>query len=406
MHIGVDATCWHNKRGYGRHARALLRAAVRNDRDNQYTFVLDAPVDDEPLPSISQCHIVASSKPTTVAASSSGRRGIRDMWRMSRALSNSQFDLVLFPTVYSYVPVWSRAKKVVLIHDIIAEKFPSLTLPSRLGRLFWKAKVALGRRQADALVTVSEHSRRGIVEHFGIAAERVHVVSEAGDPAFRVLDEVTPSPRLRELGLAADNRTIVYVGGFNPHKNLETLIAAFAKIALCDELSDVRLVLVGDYQNEVFHSYYGTIRRLVDDLGVCQRVVFTGFLPDDDLAILLNRATVLALPSLLEGFGLPAIEAAACGCPVVATTASPLPDLLGEGGVFVDPLDRKGWEIALKEVLQSSDRQARLRRAGLEAASRLTWDAAALQLLDVFQNVMGDKRTTHSLQRDMCPVAS
>ncbi len=406
MHIAVDATCWHNKRGYGRHARALLRAAVGNDRDNQYTFVLDAPVGDELLPSTAQCHVVASSKPTAEAASASGRRGIRDMWRMSRALSKSDFDLVLFPTIYSYVPVLSRAKKVVLIHDVIAEKFPHLTLPSRLGRLFWKAKVALGRRQADALVTVSEHSRRGIVEYFGVAPDRVHVVSEAGDSAFRVLDNVTPSPRLCQLGIASDSRTIVYVGGFNPHKNLETLVAAFANIATCDDLSDVRLVLVGDYLNEVFHSYYGTIRRMVDELGLSQKVLFTGFLPDEDLALLLNRATVLALPSLLEGFGLPAIEAAACGCPVVATTASPLPDLLGDGGVFVDPLDRDGWETALTEVLRSPDRRAQLRQAGLKAAGQLTWDAAALQLLDVFQNVTGDQRATRSSRNEMCPVAS
>jgi glycosyltransferase involved in cell wall biosynthesis len=235
-------------------------------------------------------------------------------------------------------------------------------------------------------VTVSEHSRRGIVEHFRVPAESVHVVGEASDPVFRVLDDLHSTPRLDNLGLSG-GRSVVYVGGFSPHKNLEMLVAAFARVAACDDLTDVRLVLVGEYEREVFHSYSGRIRRQVEDLGLGHRVVFTGFLADEELVVLLNRATVLALPSLLEGFGLPAVEAAACGCPVVATTASPLADLLGDGGLFVDPTDRPGWERALLEVLRASELRQRLRENGLEAARRLTWDAAARQLLAVLHKV-------------------
>lgn len=387
MHIGIDATCWHNKRGYGRHARSLLRALVKCDTDNQYTFVLDAPPNGEPLPDGVECRLVTASAPTAVAAASNGHRSLRDMWRMSRALSAAEFDVLVFPTVYSYVPVWSRAKKVVLIHDIIAEKYPQLTLPNRMSRIFWKTKVALGRRQADALVTVSEYSRQSMVEYFRVSPAQVHVVGEAGDPVFRVLDDATPTPRLKELALGDDSRSIVYIGGFSPHKNLETLIAAFRQIASCDDLNDAKLVLVGEYQKEVFHSYYSTIRDLVDQWGLSQRVVFTGFLPDDELVVLLNRATVLALPSLLEGYGLPAVEAAACGCPVVATTASPLPQLLGDGGIFLDPMDHFGWRRALQDVLRLPNLRQRMREAGLAAAGKLSWELAAQQMKSVLNNV-------------------
>lgn len=388
MRIAIDATCWHNARGYGRHARALLRALVAADRDSSYTFFLDAPAPaHEPLPERAEVRLVQASSPTAVAASSAGRRSLRDMGRMSRALSTSGFDVVLFPTIYSYVPLWSRAKKVVMIHDVIAEKFPALTLPSWTARLFWKAKVALGRWQADALVTVSEHSRRGIVEHFRLSPERVHVVGEASDPAFRLLQNPAFSPRLQQLGLHQRGRTVVYVGGFNPHKNLETLVRSFARLAQHPDLADVHLVLVGDYKNEVFHSYYGTVRRLVEEAGLTQRVTFTGFLLDEDLAILLNHAALLALPSLLEGFGLPAVEAAACGCPVLATTASPLPELLSAGGVFVDPHDQTGWDKALVDLLRSDEKRQQMRKAALAAAARLTWDAAAQQMMAVLRKV-------------------
>lgn len=387
MRVGVDATCWQNTRGYGRHARALLGALVRTDPEHRYTFFLDSPAG-ERLPVGAEVRTVRMGVPTAVAAAADGHRSFGDLWRMSRALSISKQDVLLFPTVYSYVPVATRARKVVMIHDIIAEKYPHLTLPSLFARLLWKVKVALGRWQADALVTVSEHSRRGLVEHFRLPPDRVHVVGEASDPVFRVLEDPQLTNRLRGCGLDGVGRTVVYVGGFGPHKNLATLVDVFARVAAREEFTDVRLVLVGEHGKEVFHSAIGALRRQIEERGLVGRVVFTGYLPDADLVVLLNRATVLVLPSLLEGFGLPAVEAAACGCPVLATTASPLPSLLGDGGIFLDPLDAPGWERALADVLGSEALQRRMREAGLAAAGRLTWEAAARQMRDVLRKVV------------------
>ena len=198
-------------------------------------------------------------------------------------------------------------------------------------RLFWKTKVALGRRQADALVTVSGYARRTIIDYFGVPPESVFVVGEAGDPAFRRLPGATSTPLLSSHGIDGTRRMIVYVGGFSPHKNLEALVGSFAALVREDAFHDTLLVMVGEHRKETFHSYFGSIAAQVARLGLKDRVIFPGYLPDDELAVLLNLAAVLALPSLMEGFGLPAIEAAACGCPVVATKASPLPELLGEG---------------------------------------------------------------------------
>jgi glycosyltransferase involved in cell wall biosynthesis len=121
---------------------------------------------------------------------------------------------------------------------------------------------------------------------------------------------------------------------------------------------------------------------------MADRVVFTGYLPDEDLAVLLNLATVLVLPSLMEGFGLPGVEAAACGCPVIATRESPLPGLLGEGGIFIDPVQPAQLEDALRRVLESGDVRRRMRDACIAAARRLTWDAAAGQMLSVIRQVV------------------
>lgn len=386
MKIGVDATCWQNSRGYGRHARALLQALVQLDKENQYTFFMDSTEEAESVPSEAKVHVVTSEKPTALAASANGHRSLSDMWRMSRAMSQGNFDLLFFPTIYSYVPVFNRAKKVVMIHDIIAERFPQLTLPKRTSRMFWKAKVALGRWQADAIATVSEFSRDCLVQQFKLDPESVFVVGEASDSVFRVLPDSELSPRLLDAGITNSHRYITYVGGFNPHKNLETLVEAFASVTKQEACADVRLVMVGENKKEVFHSYFATIKKQVEELGLSNRVIFTGFLSDEDLVILLNHSTVSVLPSLMEGFGLPAVEAAACGCPVIATTESPLPGLLKEGGIYFEPTNTDELINALVKVLSSQTLRMQMSNAALQSANKLTWGAAAKQMMNLIQS--------------------
>lgn len=387
MRIGVDATCWQNRRGYGRHSRALLSALVNLDVNNQYVLFMDSDKDIEDLPIGAELNLVKTDAPTAQAASAKGRRSARDMWRMARAMSSTDLDLLFFPTIYSYVPVMTRAKKIVMIHDVIAEKYLDLTMPKFSARLFWKTKVALGRWQADAVATVSDFSRRGIVEHFGMDADRVHVVREANDPVFRVLKDPQPTQHLTSLGFDPANRSIVYVGGFSPHKNLEMLVRVFSDIIKKPGFSDLQLILVGDDKTEVFYSYVDTIKNMVADLGLGKRVLFTGFLSDEELVILFNLSTVSVLPSLIEGFGLPAVEAAACGCAVIATRESPLPSVLGEGALHFDPRNKEELERALLSVLESPSLRERIRMAGVDATSKLTWEAAAKEMVNLINSV-------------------
>jgi glycosyltransferase involved in cell wall biosynthesis len=387
LKIGIEGTCWQNERGFGRYVRAVIGALVRLDVENDYTLYLDALPGAMPPGLRAELRVITSKVPASVAASADGHRSPADMWRLSRALADRKFDLLIFPSIYSFVPVFSRARKIVFIYDVIADTFPHLTIPNPRARMFWKAKTKLGLFQADAVVTLSEYSRRGVMEFHRVRPDRLHVVGCASDPIFRRLESPEMTPRLANLGFAGPGRTLVYVGGFGPHKNLEQLLKVFGVLAGLPAFADLRLVLVGEYEREVFYSEAGSLRAQVEELALSGRVIFTGFLPDDELVVLLNRATALVLPSLMEGFGLPAIEAAACGCPVVATTASPLPDVLGAGGLYADPGSPVQLEEALTRVLSSPELRAQMSAAGVEAASRLTWDAAARQLQSVIGKV-------------------
>ena len=145
--------------------------------------------------------------------------------------------------------------------------------------------------------------------------------------------------------------------------------------------------MVGEFRQEIFYSQYEVLKRTIEDLKLIKRVIFTGYLPDEELVVLLNISTVLVLPSLMEGFGLPAVEAAACGCPVIATAASPLPQLLGEGGLFIDPEQPSELEQALQMVLSSLELRKKLRTEGLAAIRLLTWETAAHQMLDLLNQI-------------------
>ena len=385
-HVGVDATCWMLRRGFGRHARSLLGALVEVDTHNRYTFFVDSHEAVPLLPAGVGVRVVGSASPAIVAASARGHRRLRDIVAMSRALSSGDLDVVLFPTLYSYVPTFGRARRFIIVHDATAEMYPELTLGGWKNRLFWTMKSVMGRHQADVLVTVSDYSRDTMVKRLGVSPDRLHVVGEASDAIFRVLDRPEPTARLRELHLDGSRRAIVYVGGFSPHKNLDMIVRVFDRLSRNRECADVDVVLVGDHDRESFLSCYESISALVESLGLQSRVIFTGFLPDDDLVVLLNLATVLVLPSLTEGLGLPALEAAACGCPVIATRESPLPGLLGEGGRYVDPRDDRSFEDALWQVLQSAELRRQMRVAGITAARRLSWESAARRLAQLIED--------------------
>ena len=224
LRIGVDATCWRIRRGFGRHTRCLLQALLEVDNRNDYLFFADTEDLAATLPA-AKVRVVRSSP-----RSKSGGRSPIEIARMSLAMSTAALDIIFFPAAFSYVPVFSGAKKIVTIHDATAEIFPELVLHNRVSRLMWSLKIAIARRQADAFLAVSEYSRAQFANRFGVDRELIHVIGEAPDPVFRRLSDPSLNATLRKTGVRAHGRAIVYVGGFGPHKNLEALVADFARV--------------------------------------------------------------------------------------------------------------------------------------------------------------------------------
>ncbi|MGH7021501.1 MAG: glycosyltransferase family 4 protein, partial [Brevundimonas sp.] len=335
MRIGIDATCWWNRRGFGRFTRQLITAILADSRGHEIHLFVDR----EPAPEMVRpgVHVVRveTSATVTSAAVAEGRRKLPDMLRLRRAVAATPLDVIYFPAVYSWFPTPARTPTIITFHDAIAEHYASLVFPDRLGRFFWNLKTWLARRTAAGFTTVSEAAREEIVRYLKIPRDRIEVVLEAADPIFaRVSDAARLAEMRSRLALPSDHRLLLYVGGLAPHKNLLRLARAFAKAAADPVLDDLSLVFVGDPEGGGFHSNYQELKALVDGDGrLAGRVHFTGFVSDDDLVSLYSAAHVVAMPALSEGFGLPAAEAIACGTPVIATGGGAVAEVVGEAGV-------------------------------------------------------------------------
>ena len=374
MRIAIDGSCWSNRRGFGRFTRELVTAMVGGHVEHAFTLVVDrqTAADWRP-PEGCDVIVVKTRQQPTRAASAEGARSPLDLIRMGWALSQGAFDAVLFPAVYTFAPLFRRIPTLVTFHDAIAEGYPELVFAGGRARLFWRLKTWLARRQADCVLTVSESARREVSAAFSVPESDVHVVLEAASPVFRPLaDRSAIAAVLEAHQVPIGPPVILAVGGISPHKNLQALVRAVARLG-----PEPHLVIVGDHSHDSFLTCYRELRAECDRLGLAERVTFTGFVPDEDLVALYNAAHALALPSLAEGFGLPAMEAMACGLPVAASRRGSLPEIVGDAGVFFEPLDPEDIATALRRLLQDTELRTALGKAGLARAARHSWKEAA-----------------------------
>lgn len=389
VRIGIDATCWANERGYGRFTRELVTKMVRQSPAHDFVCFLDARSAEnfQLRESNVSPSVVAQAVSPTIAASSGSRRSIGDMLKMGNAVRRARVDVFFSPSVYGYFPLPPGLPAVVTVHDAIAERFPALTLPTRWDRWSWRAKVRLALMQARLVLTVSDYAAREVATYLGVAPGRIRVAVEGVSDVYRPSESADQirAAALR-VGLPAGARWLMYVGGFGPHKHVDLIVRAHAEVAKRHPETPLMLVIAGPNQDG-FHEDVAGIRAAVQACGTEHLVRWVGYLPDEELRHLHSGAVALLLVSASEGFGLPAVEAARCGAPVIATTESPLPQLLEGGGLFVKPGDVAAVSAAIDQLV--TDEPARRRMAGLalERAQALSWDRAARVALGALEEI-------------------
>jgi glycosyltransferase involved in cell wall biosynthesis len=378
IYVDVSAAV-HRRAGLGRYAESLARALVGRERGAPgsagglpYALFYNREQGIAPLSGLEQ--LPAS----TVAL------GYKP-WRMLvwlGQLAHVGFDRVLpqgtlfHATEHLLLPLRS-IPTVLTVHDLIFKHLPEHH--KLLNRVYLNLTLPLYCRRATHIIAISECTRRDVMAAYHLPPEKVTVIHEAADPRFRAQTPERVAAARERYGLP--ERYILFVGTIEPRKNLTRLLHAFEALRE-DDLCDA-LVIVGQ-RGWLYGDFFAELERSP----AREAVLLPGYVPDEALPAVYAGARALAFPSLYEGFGLPALEAMACGTPVACSGTSSLPEVAGDAALYFDPTSQGSIVQTLRQLLRDPDLRGELVRRGLERATQFSWDRVATETEAVYDAVM------------------
>ena len=371
-HIAVNAHLLSDQTGYRsagvhRYIYHLLQHLGRADGGLHYTLLVGKGA----RPPGTDLKALQSRWPTRYVP-------VRVLWEQSvqpYTLRQIGADLVHGPVFVG--PLLAPCPFVVTIHDLSFIRFPALFRPAN--RLYLTLMTRLSTRRAQRLIAVSRHTASEAVRLLGVPSEKIDVVYHGVDPAFRPRSRIEVEAFRRRRGLP--ERFALFLGTLEPRKNLVRLVDAFARI----QDARIGLVLAGGKG-----WFYDELFSRAEALELGTRVLFPGYVREAELPLWYNAATVLAYPSLYEGFGLPVLEAMACGTPVVCSNTSSLPEAAGNAALMVDPNDTNALAEELARLLNEKTLRLEMRRRGLAHAQQFTWAHTAQKTTRVYRRVLAE----------------
>jgi glycosyltransferase involved in cell wall biosynthesis len=377
MKIGIDASLASRLgSGTGRYAALLVRHLLALDQDNEYVlYFRERDRTENPLFSLQNPRVRSRviDAPLTL---------LRLHLHLAAWLKRDRVDL--FHSLGFFLPWLWRGKSVVTIHDIHPILFADYwrTPGTRTSYFALRVHIPLSLRQASRILTPSSYVKQTICERFRVPPERILVTPHGADPFF--LEEPTPKELAAVESRFGSGPFFLYVGALAPHKNLTGIARAFARFRRHAGTDGTRLIIVG--------TPFGRYREselvpLIRELGLTQSVVLAGFVDDVLLRALYRRAIALLLPSFAEGFGLPLLEAMACGTPILTSNTTAMPEIAGNAALYVNPYDQEDIAAAMERLFSDQPLRQQLAAAGSTRALSFSWDRTARQILSAYRDL-------------------
>ena len=373
MRIGIDARLFGTQHGgIGRYTEELIKNLEKVDQVNEYFIFLQKSEFANYTPTASNFHKVrADFKPY----------GVFEQVLLPFLLYKYRLKLVHF--THFNVPIIYQKKFIVTIHDLIISHYPD-SRAINLSPFIFKFRLLVYRwvikntvKRAQKIITISQFTKKDIVKLLKVRPEKI-IVCYAG---VDLLDagKINKSEVLSRLGIGGE--FLLYVGSAYPHKNLEKLILAF--LVLAETYPELQLVLVG--KKNIFYQKLEAWLITLDNNN-SQRIIFTDYLSDSELAVLYASAKAYVFPSLIEGFGLPPLEAQSYGLPVVASNASCLPEVLGKSALYFNPVSVEEIVEKIKLVLDDTDLRSELIKNGKENSKLFSWELMAQEIYNLYNS--------------------
>jgi glycosyltransferase involved in cell wall biosynthesis/ubiquinone/menaquinone biosynthesis C-methylase UbiE len=374
MKIAIDISlAVGESAGVGSYTRGLLEGLAAIDAENEYLLYSYLDLPQSP-------HSAFPHAPNfSLGAVKLGGEHWERMWAEAELPPKEAMDPVdVIHSPFFNAPKERRGSLVVTIHDIAFLRYPEFhTEANRLHCLNGTLKAAL---HADRIIAVSQHTKRDLVDYFSIPEDRIRVIYEAPRKIYSQ-ERNTEFVRSTLERLEIYHNFILFVGSLEPRKNLKTLLLAYASYV--KRYSGRELLVVAGAQGWLTDD----ISLFVAHLGLEERVKFLGYVQESELRVLYSAAKLFVYPSMYEGFGLPPLEAMACGAPVITSNTSSLPEAVGDAAILVDPLDSEELCHAMRTVLCDDDLRLKLRKQSFERARLFSWERAAKETLAVYQEV-------------------
>jgi glycosyltransferase involved in cell wall biosynthesis len=376
MRFAVDAhAIGRHLTGNEVYVRSLLAAFAQVDKSSAFTAYLSSREAAQAVPQRFDARYVSANPFVRLAVD------------LPRAVHRDRPDLL---HVQYTAPLWCRVPVVVSVHDVSFLEHPEYFKRTRRAQLRWSVQRTV--RDAAAIITGSSFSRDRILAAYPVPEQKVHVVPDAASTTFRPLGRERAQARILER-FQFSFPVVLSVGDLKPRKNQIGLIAAFAQLLKSEPRLKHHLVLAG---KDTWFS--GRVREAARDSGVGDRIHFTGFVTDDDLLQLYNACDCFAFPSYYEGFGIPILEAMACGRAVACANTSSMPEVADGAGLLFDPYRTDEITRALRDILLDGELRGRMERLGLQRAAVFSWQRTAELTLGVYRNVALHHRTAAKRQ--------